>query len=121
MSIDIERQIIYLQPIFVLRLSCVFKLGARDADETTYYIRDPPLPRPSAETIGGGIYVEKLSSVLHMIGVQSRVYGLTNELLSDTRSKAPLLRRIIKAERRQRKRSAENTKRAPCDGARGLR
>ena len=121
MSIDIERQIIYLQPIFVLRLSCVFVLRPRTADETTYYIRDPPLPRPSAETIGGGIYEEKRSSVLHMIGVQSRVYGLTNELLSDTRSKAPLLRRMIKAERRQRKRSAENTKRAPCDGARGLR
>lgn len=86
MSIDIERRIIYLQPIFVLRPSCVFKLGARDADETTYDIRDPPLPRPSAETIGGGIYVEKRPSVLHMIGVQSIACDHANALPPTARS-----------------------------------
>ena len=121
MSIDIERQIIYLQPIFVLRPSCVFKLGARDADETTYYIRDPPIPRPSAETIGGGIYVEKRSSVLHMIGVQASLRSRERVATDSTQREAPLSRRMITAKRRQRKRSAGNTKRAPCYGARGLR
>lgn len=86
MSIDIERRIIYLQPIFVLRPSCVFVLRPRTADETTYYIRDPPLPRPSAETIGGEIYVEKRSSVLHMIGVQSIACDHANALPPTARS-----------------------------------